>query len=371
VVANQLFKDRLARPEVERIADAIEAVHPAFPRSAFVDQAVNGLSQFELKDRVRHIIEALRSCLPTDFEDAAKILYKLPGVFDRGDPEDPFRGFAAWPLIDFVGTYGTEDPDIALPLLKRLTSMFSAEFAIRPFIQNDSESTFRELETWLTDPDHHVRRLVSEGTRPRLPWGMRLGALVKDPSPVLPLLNALKDDPSEYVRRSVANNLNDIAKDHPDLVVSICEEWSRGAGEERRRLIRRALRTLIKAGHPGVFPLLGFTVEPKLEVGPLEIANDRISLPGVLDFELEIRSLAASQQFLVDFAIHFVKANGKTSPKVFKLRNVEAREGETVVVRKKHSLKPITTRRYYSGEHILAIHVNGLEVARATFILDT
>ncbi len=371
---SKLFKDRLGRPEVEKIADAIEALHPAFPRSVYVSQAINGLSQLELKARVRHIIEALRSCLPADFEDAAKILYKLPDGFDPGGADHKkhhVKGFTAWPLIDYVGIHGTNHPDVALPLLKRLTPMFSAEFAIRPFIRDDPESTFRELETWLADPDHHVRRLVSEGTRPRLPWGMRLKALVSDPAPILPLLNALKDDSSEFVRRSVANNLNDIAKDHPDLVISICEGWSRGADESRRRLIRRALRTLIKSGHRGVFPLLGFTANPNLEIGLLEIANDRISLGGVLEFELKMRSLAASQRFVVDFAIHFVKANGKTSPKVFKLRNIEARRGEAIVVRKKHPLKRITTRRYYPGEHILAIHINGREVARATFILDT
>lgn len=366
----QLFKDRLARPEVERIGNAIAVLHPAFPRADFVDQAVNGLSQLELKARVRHIIGALRSCLPDDFEDAAKILYKLPGVFDPGDPEDPFRGFAAWPLIDYVGIHGTGQPGVALPLLRRLTAMFSAEFAIRSFIRNDPESTFRELKTWLFDPDHHVRRLVSEGTRPRLPWGIRLDALVEDPSPILPLLDALKDDPSEYVRRSVANNLNDIAKDHPDLVVSTCEVWSRGADEARLRLIRHALRTLIKSGHSGVFPLLGFTADPNLEIGQLEISNEKISLGGVLEFELRMRSLAASQRFVVDFAIHFIKANGKTSPKVFKLRNIKAREGEVFVVRKKHALKPITTRRYYSGEHVLAVHVNGREVARRPFVLE-
>jgi 3-methyladenine DNA glycosylase AlkC len=365
-----LFKDQLAGPEVERIALAIKSVEPGFPRHEFVALATDGLTELELKNRVRHIIDALHRSLPEDFREAATILRQLPDLSKRGESEDVFRGFSAWPLIDYVGVAGTGHPDVALPLLKQLTPLFSAEFAIRPFLDEDLRSTIAYLSGWATDPDHHVRRLVSEGCRPRLPWGVQLKQLIADPRPILPLLEALKDDTSEYVRRSVANNLNDIAKDHPDLIVSICERWYVGASASRKRLIRHALRTLIKDGHPSVFPLLGFTAEPSLGVGIIKLDQDRIELGEDLRFELDLTSLVDQQHFVVDFAVHFVKANGDTVPKVFKLKNVKADAGERVVIKKKHPIKPITTRRYYSGVHHLAVHVNGREIARTSFVLD-
>jgi 3-methyladenine DNA glycosylase AlkC len=365
-----LMKDGLGPEAVDRIAQVLESVYPEFDSSAFTSDALNGLGNLELKDRVRHLIAVLNAHLPKDFNRTAEILSRVPGHVDLGDEENPLRGFAIWPIIDFVGVHGIDHPDVALPLLKKLTPLFSAEFAIRPFIAAHPSDVLERLEGWVVDPDPHVRRLVSEGTRPRLPWGPRLKVFIEDPQPLIPLLEGLRDDPSEFVRRSVANNLNDIAKDHPDLVCTVCSQWWRSGDGQRKRLVRHALRTLIKNGYPGVFDILGYTKEPKLGNVRLRIARSRILLGENLEFTFAFRSLEPNQRFVVDYAVHFIKANGKTAPKVFKLRNVAVGEGVESEIRKVHRLKPITTRRYYPGEQVLAVQINGREVARAPFHLE-
>ncbi|MGD8347419.1 MAG: hypothetical protein PVI83_09230, partial [Lysobacterales bacterium] len=251
------MKHGLGRPAIERIAAALSAVVPGFDAKAFTSQALDGLDALELKGRVRHVMAAMHDVLPKEFRQAADCLEKVGQSWMEGDPDDPLRGFAAWPVIDYVGEYGLEEPERALETLRRLTPLFSAEFAIRGFIIRYPELAYARLEAWTEDADEHVRRLVSEGARPRLPWGQRLQEAVKDPSRGLALLERLKDDPSEYVRRSVANHLNDVSKDHPDHVVAVCRDWLQGAGPERRRLVRHATRTLVKQGHPEVFGLLG------------------------------------------------------------------------------------------------------------------
>ena len=205
------MKDGLGAEAVDRIQRGLSAALPGFEGAAFSAAALDGLEKLELKKRVRHLIEVLRDFLPSDFSDAAAVLSNLKTHWHRGDPGDPLRGFAAWPLIDYVGVHGLENPEVALPLLRELTPLFSAEFAIRPFLLRHTSVTLSFLQRWALDPDDQVRRLVSEGTRPRLPWGMRLKPFMRDPDPVLDLLEVLKDDPSRYVQRSVANNLNDIS----------------------------------------------------------------------------------------------------------------------------------------------------------------
>lgn len=209
---------------------------------------------------------------------------------------------------------------------------------------------------------------MSEGTRPRLPWGMRLQALVEDPSPTLPLLEALKDDPEEYVRRSVANHLNDIAKDHPGVVVEVARRWWSEGDETRRRLVRHALRSLVKQGHPGALAVLGFGA-PSVVVRWR--ADGVVVLGGApLQLEAVLRSTSKKKQrLLVDFALHHQKANGKTSPKVFKWTERELAPGETVTLTKAHAMRPVTTRRYYPGLHAAELMVNGRSMGMVAFQL--
>ncbi|MES0372256.1 MAG: hypothetical protein ABUK11_08255, partial [Mariprofundaceae bacterium] len=318
---NRLMKDGLGADAVERIVCAFASTVDGFPAEQFRSDALNGLDEFELKERVAHLITVLHQYLPEDFERAAASIAAIKTAWNHGDESDPLRGFAAWPIIDYIGVHGLNHPETSLNTLKHLTSLFSAEFAIRPFILNHPDMTFLHLKQWCGDPDEHVRRLVSEGSRPRLPWGQQLPVFIDDPLPLLPLLELLKDDESEYVRRSVANSLNDISKDHPDIVIQTCRNWLDASSKNRSKLIRHATRTLVKDGHPDVFGLLGYTESPRLSLQGLKLDRQHVELGELISFTAEIKSMASMpQSVVVDYAVHQVKANGKTTAKVFKLK---------------------------------------------------
>jgi 3-methyladenine DNA glycosylase AlkC len=341
---------------IRRLAEALQAAGP-LDIEAFMADAMEGLETLELKDRVRHLSAVLRRHLDADYGVAvAHILRALPPPLARD--RTVTSGFVIWPLCQFVEDHGVNDPDISLPALYELTRRFSAEFAIRPFLIEYPDRTLALLEDWADDQDQHVRRLVSEGSRPRLPWGQRLHFLVENPSPLLPLLEKLRDDPEEYVRRSVANNLNDIAKDNPDVVVDLCRRWLKGASKETQRLVRHALRSLIKQGHPGALELLGFG-PPEVKIvsftGPEEATiGDSVQL------ELSLRSKGDQQQNLViDYALHFPGANGKTNRKVFKWRTTKVEAGKDLQIRHTHSFRPITTRPTRPGTYLFELLING------------
>jgi 3-methyladenine DNA glycosylase AlkC len=291
-------------------------------------------------------------------------------AWEIGERDDDPYGFAAWPVIDFVGKHGLSHPRESLDALRRLTPLFSAEFAIRPFLVHHEALTMTRLRKWTRDGDEHVRRLVSEGTRPRLPWGERLAKLQRDPTPVLRLLERLKDDRAEYVRRSVANNLNDISKDHPQVVVDVARSWSRGASDERRRIIRHATRTLVKSGHPGALAVLGFDPRARVSVADLSVTPKRLTLGGSLAIRFVLRSRArTAQPLVVDYAVHHVKKSGERKAKVFKLKVLELGAGDRVTIEKRHAIRQISTRQYHSGRHAVDILVNGRACARAEFDL--
>jgi len=364
-----LMKDGLDVRALERIAGALGAAWPAFDKAGFVAAAAPGLDDLELKGRVCHIIEVMNGFLPAEYPAALKIVTRAAGKFPRGRAGDSMAGFAAWPLVDWVPVYGRDHFDSSLRALKDLTSLFSAEFAVRPFLMADTERALGHLRSWLDDPSEHVRRLVSEGTRPRLPWGGRLPVFIKDPDPVIKLLTALRDDPSEFVRRSVANNLNDIAKDHPATVVELCRHWQKDAPEERRRLIRHGLRTLVKQGDRGALEVLGYTVDPEVDA-TLKLAQKSLQIGGSLEFEVFLKSRASGpQKLVVDYVVHHVRANGQTTPKVFKLRILTLVPGESIHLVKKHSFAPRSVRRYYPGAHALELQVGGRTLARRSFVM--
>ncbi|MBN2683899.1 MAG: hypothetical protein JXR40_01345, partial [Pontiellaceae bacterium] len=366
----RLMKDGLGSEAVERMAESLKRTVPGFPKKQFIANAMDGIEELELKDRVRYLIRVLNAYLPEDFEETGDILIRLKGNWLPGDPGDNLGGFAAWPVIDYVGEYGLAHPGKALEVLRELTSMFSAEFSIRPFIIEHFDLTLQTLEKWTTDPNEHIRRLVSEGSRPRLPWGRRIPQLIADPSSAIALLEKLKDDPSKYVRRSVANNLNDIAKDHPEKVIALCRRWQKGASPERHWLIRHATRSLVKAGHPDVFGLLGHAENPQLDFQSLEVSPKAIQLGEAVEFKITFQSTSArAQSIVIDYAIHHMKSNGQTSPKVFKFRTVNIAPGEAVILTKRHAIKPITTRKYYLGEHAIEILINGKSFGKAAFTL--
>jgi 3-methyladenine DNA glycosylase AlkC len=366
----RLMKDGLDEAAVNRLADNIKRAHSRFGQRAFVRQAMTGLDDLELKARVAHVAHALADHLPEHYPDALTVILAASSEWDRGPDTDPLRGFAAWPMFHFIEHHGAGFFDESMAAFPRLTELFTAEFAVRPFIKAQPTKAFAILKRWTASPSEHVRRLASEGCRPLLPWAQRLPELQRDPRPVLEILDQLKDDPSAFVRRSVANNLADIAKAHPERVISVCTEWKRSGSEERQWIIRRATRNLVKDGHPAVWSLLGFTEDPRVAVEELKVGPRLLRLGGTLRLEFQLRSTGKEEQTLVvDYVIHHQKANGTTSPKTFKLKNVHLPAKGKLRVSKGHPIRAISTRVYYPGTHRVEVTINGIPRANGTFEL--
>lgn len=356
-----LMKDGLDTAAVERICDSLLAAGAEFPPESFKKDAHSSLAELELKQRVHHLIAVMGRYLPSFFPDAAKILGNIRNHWPDTTPRDEKDTmFAAWPIIDYVAEYGINHPKIALPLLRYLTPLFSAEFAIRPFLNLHAEETYNTMLLWCLDSDPHVRRLASEGIRPRLPWGKQLSQYIETPLPVISLLENLKDDPSDYVRRSVANNLNDISKDHPDLVIQTCQQWLSESVSERQWVIRHATRTLVKSGHPAVFKLLGYTKKPQITIDSFGINQTSIKTGDTLALQLQVTSTSQTRQkVVIDYAVYYLKANGTSVAKVFKWKNLTLSPQQQTTLHKLQSFKKTSTRKLYSGAHSIEILING------------
>lgn len=364
------LKEMLSPEVVDELGRRVSATGKPFDLETFLEEATRGLTDLELKDRARHIAGALRAALPADAESALETLVAaLPSRLDGTDRVT--EHFAFWPFLQFVEDHavGVASFEATTAALHAMTQVFSAEFAVRPLLVAEPDRTLRLLLGWTSDPSVHVRRLCSEGTRPRLPWGQRLQRFVDDPTPTLPILEALVDDPEEFVRRSVANHVNDIAKDHPGVAVDLCRRWwetdaPRSGRTARERLVRHALRTLIKNGDRGALGLLGF--------GPADVRADVTVEPevvvrgGSFEIALRLRSTAErAQELLVDYAVHFRKADGSSRPKVFKWTRLELAGADTATLRKRHAFRDVTTRRHYAGPQRVEVLVNGEAVAAA------
>ncbi len=366
------FKNLLNAALVQSMGLHLERAWPRFERTHFEERALRGLDTLELKARAQHVCDALEATLPRSFPHAANVLEGALGPAGVGDDLANLRtsdaglaGWAVWPMTEFVARHGHEHVPRALAALHAMTQRFSAEWAIRPFILRHPEQAYAALQEWTRDPSAHVRRLASEGSRPRLPWGMVLKPLIADPSPTLPLLQALQDDDSEYVRRSVANHLNDIAKDHPEVVVQWLRTHLPHAPAHRVAMLRHASRTLVKQGHAGALHAWGLGT-PLKGSAQLSLDRDAASLGDELCLSVLLQSSQRrSQTLVIDYAVHHVKANGRTSPKVFKGWRCELGPGEHKQLVKRHSLKLVTTRRYHAGAHRIELLVNGQAVAEA------
>lgn len=366
---SNLVKDLFNRTTVTDLAQRIRAKYPAFDTDAFVEETLAVFPELSYTQRADAITDALERHLPNDYEEAVDILVAILPPEGENHRVTKFQSFLVVPLTRYISHNGLEQFDLSMQALREMTKRLTAEWDIRPFILKYREQSLNLLKKWASDENMHIRRLVSEGTRPRLPWGMHLKPFIEDPTPVLELLELLKDDPELYVRRSVANNLNDIAKDHPDLVVATLQQWKKDTSPERDWIIKHATRTLIKQGHPEALSLLGFDPDVKIQATALT-ATPRVQFGNHLEFELELLSKdKKTHDLVIDFAIYFKKANGQLAPKVFKLKTARVKPGEKLSITKRHPIKPITTRTYYPGKQELAILVNGNELKRIEFEL--
>jgi 3-methyladenine DNA glycosylase AlkC len=367
--------DALLPPSVvENLAEILTVVEPARPLPA-VRAGVAAVAGQALGERVRIVRDGLLADLPRvwpEFAAALRAALAQPG----------FTGWMIWPVTEAVaaraldpGVPTADDTaafDDGLALLAELTPRLTAEFAIRSFLAADLDRTLAAALSFTGHPDEHVRRLASEGTRPRLPWARRVPEVLDRPEATLPILDALHRDPSETVRRSVANHLNDLSRAHPALATATATRWLAGPPDVRTaRLVRHALRTLVKHGDPGALALLGFTPAPRVVVTGPELAADVVPAGGELWFDATVENRGAEPATLViDYVVHFRKADGSLAPKVFKLATRTLDPGATAAFTRRRSFAPITTRVHHPGEHAIELQVNGVRHGRATFRLE-
>jgi 3-methyladenine DNA glycosylase AlkC len=367
---NFQVRDVFNENAVNQLAANLARVWEGFDANGF-RQSVNAkLKSLTFSERAALIRDSLWEYLPKDYPRALEIILKAlpPEITD--DDLMGYDGFIVMPQNDFVAKYGLDHYDLSMQALYEMTKRFSAEGAIRSFILHDPERTLAILAEWAEDANPHVRRLVSEGTRPRLPWTMQLKPFILDPRPVLTLLETLKTDLVLMVRRSVANNLNDIAKDNPDQVVETLRRWSKLDDEGTQWLIRHAARTLVKQGNKEVLAVLGYDSKVKITVSKIKLNKPAVKIGEDINLSFEIKSKSKqAQNLVIDYVIHHVKANGKLAPKVFKLTRKTLKAGETLQISKRHSFRPISTRKYYPGRHTLEIQVNGVRFEKMFFDL--
>lgn len=357
---NAALKDWFDEARHRQLARELAALSRGFEPRLFLRLCLEGLAGRSLMQRLHQCALAFHAAQSGSYRQKVALLKRLM-------PQIGHAFVAIFPC-DFVASFGLEDFEFSMRALKFFTPFGSAEFAVRPFIAADQGRALAIMQQWADDPCEHVRRLASEGSRPRLPWGTRLNALVRDPRPCAALLDQLKDDPSEYVRRSVANHLNDISKDHPQWLLSFLGNWDLQQ-PSARWIARHACRSLIKQGDAGALKLLGFGASAKVEAS-LSLAPARLRLGEHLQLRVSLRSTSRQRQRLaVDYALEYARAGGRTSIKVFKWKELELAAGVELVLEKRQLIRDFSTRRHHGGRHRVEVQVNGQRLAQASFEL--
>ncbi|PGM57615.1 DNA alkylation repair protein [Bacillus sp. AFS053548] len=360
----EALKDLYNYDLISKIANEISIVYTDFNRETFMNKVFNeSWEEKTLKERMRHITICLGETLPNKYEKSIEILSSILENFPKGQLSSIF-------FPDFVEVYGLDHWEKSIESLELFTKHSTSEFAVRPFIVQDQERMMTQMLKWSTHPDEHVRRLASEGCRPKLPWGMVLKSLKKDPTPILPILENLKEDESLYVRKSVANNLNDISKDHPTLVLKIAKEWS-GKNPHTNWIIKHACRTLLKKGNIEALTIFGFQTTKAIHIDQFQLQSDKIEIGGDLNFSFTIHSNEPTTTKLrIEFAIDYVKSKGNRTRKIFKISENTIENEKTLSYNKKHSFKNLSTRKHYPGQHSITILINGVESGNYDFTVS-
>jgi 3-methyladenine DNA glycosylase AlkC len=355
------LKEMFNEARYRQIARVLATAHPVFDQKQFLKLTLPGLEPLALLQRLRRATEALRATLPADYRKALAIL--------RAAAPQWGEGFTSLVLPDFAGLYGREDFDRSLDALKFFTQFGSSEFAIREFLRLDLHRTLREMTNWSRDENEHVRRLASEGCRPRLPWSFKLRELITDPSPVAPILDNLRADPSLYVRKSVANHLNDITKDHPAWVLDRLGGWDL-ENKHTAWIAKRALRTLIKKGDRRALAVIGAGERAQVRVDAFSVSPGKLDLGDTLTISCALISTARKpQKLVIDYAIHYVKQSGAASAKVFKWKEVTIAPGGSITLARRQRIRDFTTRKHHAGAHAVELMINGERAGTGRFHL--
>jgi 3-methyladenine DNA glycosylase AlkC len=331
-----------------------------FNRQQFIDAVTNGLENRSLNERLRFTTITLKNHLPENFKEAVQLLNTvIPNTA---------KGYTSLIFPDYIGQFGVHDFETSMEALAYYTQFGSSEFAIREFLKYDFDRTIEVMKLWTESPCHHIRRLASEGCRPRLPWAMAIPELKKNPNPILPILTILKSDSSEYVRRSVANNLNDIAKDNPQIVIEIARKW-KGQAKETDAIIKHACRTLLKQGNTEILKHFGLD-SSKATVANFKINTPKVAIGNHLEFSFSIQNNDEKPQTIrLEYAVYYLRQNGQLSKKVFKISERVFEQNQSSHINRKQSFKLITTRKFYAGEQKLSIIINGEEKESTIFEL--
>ncbi|WP_320198070.1 DNA alkylation repair protein [Agrobacterium sp. rho-13.3] len=357
------LKEIFNRERLQHIADQTKAVHPPLDTAAFMTLATADLESLGIMQRMRQVATSLHATLPGDYPANIAILKALAPRINHG--------FASISLAEYVALYGLDHFDLSMDALKYVTRFGSAEFAIRPFILANMPRALALMEEWSRDENEHVRRLACEGSRPRLPWSFQLKALIDDPEPVRTILDNLKTDEALYVRKSVANHLNDITKSNPDWVLRLIETWPKD-NKHTVWIVRQALRTLIKKGHADALAHLGAHEKADIRLDEFRVSPESVALGNPVRISAAFTSTAAKpQKLVVDYTVHYVKKSGGASPKVFKWKEIDLQPGERVALSISRAIRDFTTRKHYAGKHGIVLVINGETVAETAFELLT
>ncbi|MFC2161207.1 DNA alkylation repair protein [Acidobacteriota bacterium] len=357
-MAERLKDIYFTKDSMVAFADTIVKAYPDFNKRKFLDLIFDGtFKSKEFMDKSKHTTHCLHETLPKSFKKALDILKTAAPLV---------KSVEALSLPDYVAAFGREEWDLSLPALGHITKYITAELAIRPFLDKDPERGMAFMLDWAGDKNDNLRRLSSEGCRPRLPWAMALPKFKENPSLILPVLEKLKNDTSENVRRSVANNLNDISKDNPDIALAVCEKWY-GQSAETDKIVKHACRTLLKAGDKRALKIFGYSDPSAMNVSKFILEDNKIKIGDNLNFSFDL-TLKEKGKVRLEYAVFYVKANGKLSKKVFKITENNYKPG-TQSFSKKQFFGNMSTRKHYPGTHALSIIINGEEKEKASFEL--
>ena len=368
-----LLKDILFnKAKVVQIAGEIRRVYPSFNTEEFVREVVSKFPELELKARISWITECLKKYLPSDYRRATDILVKaLPAPNNPNLSDDDFGDYIYAPYAEYVAKNGCTKNNLGFSLkaLREMTARFSAEDAIRYFINMFPKETLNELLKWSTDVHYHVRRLCSEGTRPKLPWAQKINIPITAP---LYILDKLFSDTTRFVTRSVANHLNDISKINPYLVIDTLTKWRKSEkqkSQEMEYIIRHSLRTLIKQGNPKAMQLLGFSYAPRVSVSQFSVPK-KVKMDSTLEFLFTIQA-KEDTDIIADYIIYFQNKLGKLNgKKVFKLKKISLKKNQPIVISKRHPFRRfMTTRTLYAGLHKIELQINGKSYGKHSFEL--
>ena len=345
-----------------------EQVIPGFNTDQYLKEIYDqAWEQRELKERMRHVTATLKNQLPEDYPKALEYVLKLVPILRESGLKGEALGFASIP--DFVEMYGQGYPDLAIKAFEQITPLVTCEFAVRPFLIQYQDKMMEQMLRWSKHENHLLRRFCSEGCRPRLPWAMALPALKKDPSPILPILENLKDDESEFVRKSVANNLNDISKDHPELVIKIAKKWI-GKSTNTDWIIKHACRTLLKQGNAAVMKMFGYGSTKNISISDFSVTTPEVRIGDYLEFNFILKNgNSTSRKIRLEYGLYYLRANGSLSKKVFKISEKKYEGDSENFIHRKQSFKPITTRTFYPGIQEISVIVNGKEIGKKEFKL--